>query len=356
MAGGFLSSCGTAAEEQTPARTAETENLLCGLKTLPDRGIMYGHHDDTVYGIGWEGDEGRSDVQSVCGDYPAVISFDLGEIELGGGQNLDKVPFDKIRQETVKQYERGGMVSMSWHARNPKTGGDAWDNSDSTVVRAVLPGGECHETLVDWLDRVADFLTSIKTADGVKVPVLFRPWHEHTGGWFWWGEQLCSPDEYKALWRLTADRLKAKGVDNVLYAYSTGIEPCDTVEYLAKYPGDDIVDVVGFDAYQFDRDTYLEWMGRMLPVLDSVAKSHGKVPALTETGFEGIPDEKWWTGTLLPALGEYRLAYVLTWRNARERVTHYYAPYPGQVSADDFVGFYSDPRTLFAGDVNLYGQ
>lgn len=44
---------------------------------------MLGHHDDTVYGIGWEGEEGRSDVKSVCGDYPAVISFDLGELELG---------------------------------------------------------------------------------------------------------------------------------------------------------------------------------------------------------------------------------------------------------------------------------
>lgn len=44
---------------------------------------MFGHHDDTVYGIGWEFDEGGSDVRKVCGDYPAVISFDLGEIELG---------------------------------------------------------------------------------------------------------------------------------------------------------------------------------------------------------------------------------------------------------------------------------
>ena len=50
---------------------------------------MLGHHDDTVYGIGWEGEEGRSDVKSVCGDYPAVISFDLGELELGNAANLD---------------------------------------------------------------------------------------------------------------------------------------------------------------------------------------------------------------------------------------------------------------------------
>ena len=56
-----------------------------------------------MYGIGWEGDEGRSDVKSVCGDYPAVISFDLGELELGGDANLDKVPFDKMKQEIANQ-------------------------------------------------------------------------------------------------------------------------------------------------------------------------------------------------------------------------------------------------------------
>lgn len=354
MAGAAMVSCSSVAEEQSPAQTVETEQLLASLKSQPDRGIMYGHHDATVYGIGWEGDEDRSDVKSVCGDHPAVISFDLGELELGGQQNLDKVAFDKIRQEAVRQFERGGMVSMSWHARNPKTGGDAWDNSDSTVVRSVLPGGECHETFVGWLDRLADFLSSLKTDDGVKVPVLFRPWHEHTGGWFWWGERLCSADDYKALWRLTANRLAADGVNNVLYAYSSGIEPADSVAYLAKYPGDDIVDVIGFDAYQFDHDTYVEWMTRMLAIVDCVGKAHDKVVAVTETGFEGIPDEKWWTGTVLPLLADYRLAYILTWRNAREKEGHFFAPYPGQASADDFVEFYSSPKTLFANDVDLY--
>ena len=74
--------------------------------------------------------------------------------------------------------------------------------------------------------------------------------------------------------------------------------------------------------------------------------------AITETGYEGIPDPKWWTETLLPAIGDYPIAYVLVWRNARERVTHFYAPYPGQASAEDFVAFYNHPKTLFANDVN----
>lgn len=360
LAASLLTACGTAskkeqaANEGTAARTPETERLLTNLKKSPAKGIMFGHHDDTVYGIGWEGDEGRSDVQSVCGDYPAVISFDLGELELGGEASLDKVPFEKIRKEIVNQYQRGGMVSLSWHARNPKTGGDAWDVSDTTVVRSILPGGEHHRKFAGWLDSMARFLNSLQTAEGVKVPVLFRPWHEHTGSWFWWGEKLCSPEEYKALWSMTIDSLQAKGVNNALYAYSPGTEPNDTTEYLKKYPGDERVDVIGFDAYQFDRNDYLATMEKSLSIIDTVGKAHNKVIAVTETGYEGVPDAKWWTETLLPTLENYPLAYVLVWRNARERVTHHYAPYPGQVSAEDFVEFYKNPKTLFAGDVELY--
>ena len=146
LAVSLLTACGSSKKEQSvneetaAARTQETERLLANLKKIPSKGIMLGHHDDTVYGIGWEGEEGRSDVKSVCGDYPAVISFDLGELELGNAANLDKVPFDKIRKEIINQYQRGrAWFSLSWHARNPKTGGDAWDVSDTTVVSPSCP-------------------------------------------------------------------------------------------------------------------------------------------------------------------------------------------------------------------------
>lgn len=354
----LLTACGQSANKQqnseAAARTPETEALLAGLKQTSSQGIMFGHHDDTLYGIGWEGDEGRSDVKSVCGDYPAVISFDLGELEVDSACSLDKVHFDKIRQEIVNQYLRGGMVSLSWHLRNPKTGGTAWDVSDTTVVRSVLPGGECHEKFCGWLTTMAHFLNSLQTADGVKVPVLFRPWHENTGSWFWWGEKLCTVEEYKALWRLTVDSLREQGVDNALYAYSPTPDVQDSTQYLVRYPGDDLIDVVGFDTYQFERESFLQGLDRMLGIVTEISKAHDKVAALTEVGYEGVPDARWWTGTLLPAVERYPISYLLVWRNARELVGHYYAPYPGQASADDFVEFYKNPRTLFAGDVKLY--
>lgn len=352
-----LVSCGSDTA-QAPAftRTAETEALLEGLRAVPEQGIMYGHHDDTVYGVEWFADEGRSDVREVCGDYPAVISFDLGLIELGSDTTLDRVSFDKLRAEAVGHYERGGLVSMSWHLRNPKTGGDSWDTSDSAVVTSILPGGDSHLKFAGWLGRLADFFNSLQTADGVKVPVLFRPWHEHTGSWFWWGAKLCTPDEYKALWRMTVDTLQAKGVDNLLYAYSTGTEPGDTAQYLERYPGDDIIDVVGFDTYQFGEDPadYLETVERLSTIIESVGQAHGKVTAVTETGYESLPDPQWWTGTLLPALKKHHPAYALTWRNASDKPGHFYGPYPGQASAEDFVKFYNDTTTLFLSDIQLY--
>ncbi len=358
LVAGGLTACspspkGTAQENDGLARTAATEKLLTNLKGIAAQGTMFGHQDDTVYGIGWEDVEGASDVKAVCGDYPAVIGFDLGEIELGGDLNIDKVPFARIHEEIVNQYARGGMVTLSWHARNPLTGGDAWDVSDSTAVRSILPGGTEHAKFSGWLSTVAGFLNTLQTPEGEKIPVLFRPWHEHTGSWFWWGAALCTAEDYKALWRMTADTLQAHGVDNVLYAYSPGTEPQDTLQYLARYPGDDLVDVTGFDAYQFGEAAgYTETMEHMLSIVESVAEAHGKVPAISETGYEAIPDAQWWTGTLLPIVERHQAAYLLVWRNAREKVGHYYGPYPDEPSAEDFKAFYASPKTLFAADVN----
>ena len=76
-----------------------------------------------------------------------------------------------------------------------------------------------------------------------------------------------------------------------------------------------------------------------------------KPTAVTETGYEAVPDSTWWTETLMPVISKYPISYVLVWRNARERPNHYYAPYPGQASANDFVKFHADPRTLFVRDM-----
>ena len=206
--------------------TQRTENLLANMAQQADTaGYMFGHQDATVYGIGWVGDSARSDVRSVCNDFPAVVGFDLGHLELGDSLNLDGVPFSRMRQAIIEHFDRGGVVTLSWHCDNPLTGGTAWVKPDSLTpvqlqtVAAVLDGGSQHEKFLGWLDRVADFLKSLETPYGVRVPVIFRPWHEHTGSWFWWGKDLCTKEQYAALWQMTVDRLRKRDVPNVLYAY-----------------------------------------------------------------------------------------------------------------------------------------
>ena len=356
---------------QAVAQTA-ADALRSRLAESSTHSILYGHQDDPVYGHTWRWEEGRSDVLEVSGRYPDVMGFDLGHLELGADRNLDGVPFDRMRQEIIRQHGRGGITTLSWHATNPLIdGGTAWikGKTDGTAdekaqfdheaqtVASILPGGASHQKFIGWLDRVSNFLLSLRDADGRLIPVILRPWHEHTGSWFWWGECLCTADEYKALWRTTAERLKARGVTNVIYAYSPGSEYVSqqftTMEqqagkYLERYPGDDIVDLLGLDTYCMASDgsqqeaelkVFQSSLTSLLDVVCHVAADHGKLAALTETGYESLPAKRWWTGTLLPALQGHRLAYVLTWRNAHDNAKHFYAPFPGQQSANDFKRF-----------------
>ena len=115
--------------------------LINRLATIQKQGIMIGHQDDPMYGCTWKWEERRSDVKEVCGDYPAVMGFDLGDLELGNDKNLDGVPFDRMRHEIVAQHERGGIVTLSWHTNNPATGKNAW-NCEGEVVSKILPGGK----------------------------------------------------------------------------------------------------------------------------------------------------------------------------------------------------------------------
>ena len=344
-------------QSESVVLTAETQNLLKSLKSIPEKGFMIGHQDDPMYGIGWNGDANRSDIKSITGDYPAVMGFDLGRVELGNADNLDKVNFDKIRQEVIKQYNRGGMITFSWHINNPMTDGDSWNNTPG-AVKTLLPDSINHEKFIQWLQHGVDYLKTLKTADRTKIPILFRPWHEHTGSWFWWGQDNCTAEEYKQLWIMTHDFFKEQGMDNLIWAYSPGAVNT-TEEYMERYPGDEYVDLLGFDTYHFNNqkgtEDFTKIMNNMLTIITQLGKEKNKPIAVTETGIESLPIADWWTNVLFPVIDKYPISYVLVWRNAHDIANHFYAPYPGQLSATDFVKFYQNPKTLFNKDIqNLY--
>ncbi len=335
----------------------ETVNLYENLKKLLNKGVMFGHQDDLAYGVNWRYVEGRSDVKDVAGDYPAVYGWELGNIEHELPYNLDSVPFDKMRNYIRQAFERGGVVTISWHADNPLNGESAWDTTHA--VQSILPGGNRHELFKVWLDRVANFLGSLKSDNGTPVPVLFRPWHEFTGNWFWWCQNTCTPTEFKLLFRFTVDYLRnKKGLHNLLMVYNTAGDFKTKEEFLERYPGDDVVDLVSFDSYQFGDpqkdNSFVTGLDKKLTILEEVAKEKNKIPALAETGYEAIPYSNWWTSTLWKGIGNHKISYVLAWRNHGLQPNgnmHYYAPYKGQVSANDFINFYKLDKTLFEKEV-----
>lgn len=339
--------------------------LLERLDTLRQKGIMYGHQDDPFYGLTWEYQQDSSDVKNVCGDWPAVMGFELGGIEMGDAKSLDSVPFKKITEEVIKHYNRGGIITISWHPRNPVTTidggglagqkfpeGTAWDVTDSAVVKKVLPGGDSHEKFQSWMQRLSDFLATLKTSDGQRIPLMFRPWHENSGSWFWWGEAFCSVDEYKALWNMLQDKLLADGFDNIVWAYSPGCQDNLTAERLLdRYPGDDRVDVIGLDGYQWtpeEKDVFIARTKQNLEVLCQVAQEHDKIPALTECGMKNLTEPTWWTSTLLPSVESYPISYLLTWRNYKEE---WFGPSTSKPDAPYFVEFYNSDKILFLKDI-----
>jgi beta-mannanase len=338
--------------------TQETINLYNNLKKNLSKGVMLGHQDDLAYGVEWKYENGRSDVKDVAGDYPAIMGFELGRIELDHPVNLDSVPFDKMRIFIKDAYTHGSVITISWHLNNPLTGKTAWDPSPKETVASILPNGEKNSLYNSWLDKVAAFFLSLKGNHDEYIPIIFRPFHELNGSWFWWGGKNCTPDELKQLYQYTEEYLRdTKGVHNLLYAFNTD-RFYSADEYIERFPGDDYTDVLGFDIYQAyntgTNEQFSKGANNMLSMLDSIASAHNKIPALTEFGYNSLPDSTWWTNVLLPVLKNHKAAYALAWRNAgakKDGSAEFYLPYKGQSSADDFKIFCDDAFILLQQDV-----
>lgn len=330
---------------QDCCRATIAEQLAARLARIQQHGYMMGHQDDPFYGLGWAYEEGRSDVRETCGDYPGVMGFDLGGIEMGDEKNLDSVPFALIRSELVAHHLRGGIVTLSWHPRNPLTGGNAWDVSNDQTVRSVLYGGPMYMKFQQWLCRVADFIETLRTPEGKPVPIIFRPWHENNGSWFWWGEKLCAASEYHALWNMTQDYMAHRGLSNLLWSYSPNLGDITEESFETRYPGNDRVTLIGLDAYQWGTEQdFISGVNANLATLSQIAAKKGKLFALTECGLKNMTDPTWFSRVLKPQMDKYPIAYFLLWRNAE---TEYFGPSPKHACADDFKKLYKASNTLF---------
>jgi mannan endo-1,4-beta-mannosidase len=139
-------------------------------------------------------------------------------------------------------YEKNGLVNLSVHFINPQTGGSAWDH-EIDFDSLLIDNSRVQTNFITELDSVATGLKKLQTAG---VMIMFRPFHEMNGGWFWWGER----EGFTELWKFTYHYLVVeKGLNNLLWCWSPDAGPGNIHQY---YPGDRYVDMVGLDAYSPD--------------------------------------------------------------------------------------------------------
>lgn len=341
----FMTACSVSLSAQTrqpadPEATPEARQLLTRLINIQSKGIMYGHQDDLMTGHTWWYEPDRSDTKEAVGDYPAITGFELGEIELGGPLSLDSISFANIAERVRWFHRQNGIITISWHCVNPITSqwpgikepngaGSAWEvemlSADQlNAVRSILPGGCNHAMFNSWLDRLVKNFKQWRDEKGALIPFIFRPYHEHSGSFFWWGTQRCYDEEYATLWRYTVNYLRNKGLHNILYAYNTD-KVYSAEEFLKGYPGDEYIDMLSIDWYG-QGEEFNKNVNYALDFISQIATQKQKLFALSECGPISADLQK--------ILEKYQATYVLTWRNAPPRGgrRNYTPPTPEQLA------------------------
>ena len=174
----------------------------------------------------------------------------------------------------IDYWKKGGLVTLCLHALNPQTGNSSWMRKHGDTIDLadiITPGRPGYDVWMRQLDLIARGLQELEDEGMV---VLFRPFHEMNGNWFWWGS-MNSPEEFINLWRHMFDYMTyRKGLDNLLWTYSPG---ASSGHYLDFYPGDSYVDMVGIDNYS---KTVAEIRNHGYNTLSALGKPFG----LTEFG------------------------------------------------------------------------
>ena len=326
--------------------------------------ILFGHQNAGHIGVSITAKDGtQSDVKNLVGKHPAVVGVDTLSFWGYEGKMDDLI-------KVVKQlHKEGVIITLSSHMPNFALGGKEFidytpNMTDGNVGERLLPGGDLNSKFLKFLNAIAEFVNGCIDINGERIPMIFRPFHESNGDWFWWGPKHMSDESFVALFRYTIDYLRnVKGIRSLLYSYSPN-GPIDSMsQYMKRYPGDEYVDVLGLDMY-WDRpqhgDPFLGKILTSLEIISDVAASHGKVYAITEIGirtldsssagyYEGLAPagnsvKDWFSllnSTLCSKEEGKRCAYVLTWANFSEG--QFWVPYEKgdfrHEMCDDFIKF-----------------
>ena len=227
------------------------------------------------------------DVQAVykaSGKYPALIGFDfMNATGKSASLNYNKSYTTSSIALAKDTYRRGGLPNFTWHWRDPSRSTDAFYTADCTmkISNAMNADGswntssQLYKYLIQDIHTIADYFLSLQK-EGMAV--TFRPLHEASGGWFWWGREGAKP--FIKLFRLIYEEMvNVKGVHNVIWIWNAGENDADWD------PGEAYYDVVSADIYNNDFDYSSNYAS--FDKLKSLTKGK-KIVALSENG--PIPD------------------------------------------------------------------
>lgn len=230
-----------------PADTAlapPAKSLLKKLYSLQGKGIISGQHDYLE-----SPDEYSNKLKNTGGFYPGLHGYELGAIS-----NQTEAVIASQRQavvdSAVRWHKAGGIVTLSYHANLPGTA-PVWSNvsmsiSEADFARYITPGTVQYKALLADLDKTA---LSLQQLSNAGVPVLWRPYHEMNGGWFWWGQK----SRFSELWNLMFERYTGvHGLHNLLWVWSPNAKNQWSGEPADYYPGAGRVDVLALDIYDGD--------------------------------------------------------------------------------------------------------
>ncbi len=369
--------------------------LLAYLQGVSDSDqVIFGHQYDTSRSVNTSASLG--DVEDVTGSVAGMYGLDtLGLIgsELGGSTQEEAMA--NAVSESVKAAQNGALITLSSHMPN-FTNDSIIKNEDGTYdfsncdfaeskdvsgdsIKTILPGGENNEIFNAYLDLIAEYALEM---DAYGIPVIFRPFHENTGSWFWWGSTNTA-ETYKSLYRYAWDYMTEQGVHNMVYVFSPGGPISSEEEYLATYPGDEYVDILAFDYYDdysygsVSDGSFYSGLNLTCQVVSSIAETRGKLAAISECGVrvtkkdgsdsEGLLITNNPIGTETAGTNWYQevsdiaknnnMPYFLVWANFSD--TNFYVPYKsdethGQELINDFISFYNNDSTIFGNGTNFY--
>jgi len=219
-------------------------------------------------------------IQNVTGKQPAIIGMDLMDYN---GVNQAHNASLNLPKKAQAFWDKGGIITLCWHwntseeyARNEWWGTFYTDSTKFNLMKAMNgqdPAG--YDMLLKDIENIAQPLLEMQSAG---IPVLFRPLHEASGGWFWWG--ASGPEVYKELWVLLYDKLTNEyGLNNLIWVWNG--------QNADWYPGDEYVDIVGEDIYPGER-VYTSQVAKYLEVAGYSGET--KMVYLTENGCIPDPD------------------------------------------------------------------